>query len=101
MGDSVGRHDLCGIKMVATRGHPEAKSSRKSSLPFRESRKSTRGALQEPEDEISDDGNEGGEDVRLFWDTDDASPALRTRKTRSLGQSVTFKEDRSLRRSSL
>merc|ERR1712025_598331 len=99
--DSAGRHDLCGIKMVATRGQPDAIKSRKSSLHPRESRKSTRGTFQEPEDEMSEEGNDGVRGKELFWDTDDASPARRTRKTRSLGASVTFKDDRIKRRSSL
>merc|ERR1739838_133825 len=101
MGSGINASTWGWDKMVATRGHPEAKNSRKSSLPFRESRKSTRGALQEPEDEMSDDGNEGEGGEELFWESDDASPAQRTRKTRSLGPNVTFKEDGSLRRSSL
>lgn len=37
--------------MVSTRGNPVA-DGRKSTLPSRESRRSTRGALQEPEDEV-------------------------------------------------
>lgn len=38
--------------MVSTRGNPVSENERKSGLPSRESRRSTRGALQEPEDEV-------------------------------------------------
>lgn len=38
--------------MVATRGNAVHENERKSSLPSRESRRSTRGAMQEPEDEV-------------------------------------------------
>lgn len=38
--------------MVSTRGNPVLTNERKSALPTRESRRGTRGALQEPEDEV-------------------------------------------------
>lgn len=41
---------LC--KMVATRGNTVNEKERRSSLPSRESRRSTKGAMQEPEDEV-------------------------------------------------
>lgn len=62
--------------MVSTRGNPVSENERKSALPSRESRRSTRGALQEPEDE-------------LFWDSDDQPSRVR-RRTRRVN--VTFKE---------
>ena len=39
-------------KMVATRGNTGNENERKSSLPSRESRRTTKGAMQEPEDEV-------------------------------------------------
>ncbi|KAG7168547.1 ATPase family AAA domain-containing protein 2B-like [Homarus americanus] len=62
--------------MVSTRGNPVSENERKSALPSRESRRTTRGALQEPEDE-------------LFWDSDE-QPARIHRRTGSVN--VSFKE---------
>ncbi|KAK8734876.1 hypothetical protein OTU49_005707, partial [Cherax quadricarinatus] len=60
--------------MVSTRGNPLSETGRRSTLPTRESRRNTRGALQEPEDE-------------LFWDSDDQPSRVRRRA----GVSVSFK----------
>ncbi|XP_045109499.1 ATPase family AAA domain-containing protein 2-like isoform X3 [Portunus trituberculatus] len=57
--------------MVATRGNTGNENERKSSLPSRESRRTTKGAMQEPEDE-------------LFWESDD-QPSRRN-------ANVTFQE---------
>lgn len=63
---------------MATRGNAVHENERKSSLPSRESRRSTRGAMQEPEDE-------------LFWESDD-QPSRRN-------VNVTFQESGSAPRS--